>query len=249
MHTLLQDLRYGIRTLARKPSFTLVALFTLMLGIGATTAIFTIVDAVLLRPLPFTNPDRLVEIWNSAPQQKISYPGLTFDTLDQWRTGADFLDGFEGYQPVSLTLTGAPEPKLVQGTYVMRRIDGVSITREKELAVRAALGAGRGRILRQLLTESVLLSVSGGSLGVLLASWGVSVIAHSIPREINFFSTNPVSLDHRVLFFSLGVSGLTGVLFGLLPSLKASRINLNDSLAAGGRSNPAPWRRAVFATS
>ena len=405
MPTLLQDLIFGIRMLAKKPAFTLAALFTVMLGIGATTSIYSVVDAVLLRPLPYAHPDRLVEIWNSDPRQKVSYPGLTFDTLDQWR-GADFVEGFEGYQPISMPLTGQAEPRVLQGTYVsgglmpflgvrpqlgrllvpddgrpdrdhaivlsdavwrevyradpailgrpvilnkeefivagvmapnfrfpqpsgdfwipfslthdsvvskklhpwiiarlradvpldqaQKRMDAMAqrlqhdqprqagwsasllsldsrraepqtrrslmvllgavglvlaiscvnagsillaraVAREKEMAVRAALGAGRRRLIRQLLTESVLLSVLGGALGIALAGWGVAALVRSIPREIDFFSTNPIALNRGVLGFSLAVSAFTGVLFGLLPALRGSRANLHGPLARGGR--------------
>jgi predicted permease len=406
MATLLQDLIFGVRTLAKRPAFTVAALFTVMLGIGATTSIYSVVDAVLLRPLPYAHPDRLVEIWNSDPRQKVSYPGLTFDTLDRWRSAADFLDGLEGYQPVSMALTGAAGARVLQGTYVSEGLmaflgvrpqlgrllvpgdglpdrdhvvvlsDGVwrevygadpailgrpvvlnkeeflvagvmerdfrfpqpsgdfwipfalthdsvtskklrpwaisrlragvtleqaqtrmdviaqrlqrdqprqagwtaalisldskranpqtrrslmvllgavglvlaiscvnagsmllarGVAREKEMAVRAALGAGRWRLIRQLLTESVLLSVLGGALGVLLAGWGVAAMVRSIPREINFFSTNPIALNGGVLGFSLAVSAVTGMLFGLLPALRGSRANVHGPLAQGGR--------------
>jgi len=404
MPTLLQDLIFGIRTLAKKPAFTLAALFTVMLGIGATTSIYSVVDAVLLRPLPYAHPDRLVEIWNSNPLQKVSYPGLTFDTLDQWRNAADFLDGFEGYQPISMTLTGASEPRVLQGTYVseglmaflgvrpqlgrllvpgdgrpdrdhaivlsdalwrevygadpaiagkpvvldkeefivagvmardfrfprpggdfwipfalthdsvtskklrpwaisrlragvsleqaQKRMDAIAlrqperhpagwacslisldskranpqtrrslmvllgavglvlaiscvntgsmllaraVAREKEMAVRAALGAGRRRLIRQLLTEGVLLSLLGGALGVVLAGWGVAAIVRAIPKEIDFFSTNPIALNRGVLGVSLALSAITGVLFGLLPAVRGSRANLHGPLARAGR--------------
>src|ERR1019366_2959047 len=384
---------------------TLAALFTVMLGIGATTSIYSVVDAVLRRPQPYAHDDRLVEIWNSDPRQKVSYPGLTFDTLDQWR-GADFLEGFEGYQPISMSLTGQAEPRVLQGTYVsgglmpflgvrpqlgrllvpddgrpdrdhvvvlgdavwravyradpailgrpvilnkeefivagvmapdfrfpqpsgdfwipfalthdsvvpkklhpwiisrlragvpleqaQKRMDAMAqrlqhdqprqagwsasllsldsrraapqtrrslmvllgavglvlaiscvnagsmllaraVAREKEMAVRAALGAGRRRLIRQLLTESVLLSVLGGALGIALAGWGVAALVRSIPREINFYSTNLIALNRGVLGFSLAVSAFTGVLFGLLPALRGSRANLHGPLARGGR--------------
>ncbi|HEX3744017.1 MAG TPA: ABC transporter permease [Bryobacteraceae bacterium] len=406
MSTLLQDLVFGTRMLAKKPAFTLTALFTVMLGIGATTSIYSVVDAVLLRPLPYAHPDRLVEIWNTNTRQKVSYPGMAFDTLDQWRSAADFLEGFEGYQPTSMTLSTAGEPRMLQGVYVsgglmpflgvrpqlgrllipddgrpdrdhaivlsdslwrgvyradpailgkpvilnkeefvvagvmtpgfrfpqrsgdfwipfslthdsvvskklrpwivtrlragiplelaQKRMDAIAqrlppdpsrpagwsaslitldskraspntrrnlmvllgavglvlaiscvntgsmlltraVAREKEMAVRAALGAGRRRLIRQLLTESVLLSVLGGALGIGLAAWGVAALVRSIPREIDFFSTNPISLDRGVLAFSLAVSAVTGLLFGLLPALRGSRANLHGSLSLGGR--------------
>jgi putative ABC transport system permease protein len=411
MYSLLQDLRFGVRTLLKKPAFTAVALLTLMLGVGATTAIFTVVDAVLLRPLPFNAPDRLVDLINVIhhPGATLSYPGLTEETLDLWRSSTtDFLEDFQGYQPYPMQISGISEPKEATGEYVtgglmtflgvkpllgrillpddgapgrdhvvllsaafwlqtfggdpsevgktitinkesftvvgimprefrfprttdvwapfslahtsfaanaskrlrpwvitrlrsgisieqaQNRIDQISarlqaerprpdgwgmmvqsvnseraskdtrrnlcillgavafvlaiscvntgnmmlsqaVSREKEIAVRAALGAGQRRIVRQLLTESVLLSVAGGALGVIVASWAVGVITRVIPRKINFYSMNTISLDRRVLVFSFLVSVATGILFGILPALRASRANLSETMAAGGR--------------
>jgi putative ABC transport system permease protein len=104
-------------------------------------------------------------------------------------------------------------------------------TREREIALRASLGAGRFRILRQLLTESILLALLGGALGMLLAVWGKKIflaLADWFPRG------EEIKVDAAVLGFTLGVSIFTGILFGLAPALKASRVNLNESLKAAG---------------
>jgi putative ABC transport system permease protein len=113
-----------------------------------------------------------------------------------------------------------------------------SATREKEISIRAALGAGRGRLLRQLLTESVLLAIIGGVLGLLVAYWGRSALWSVRPPFLGNASID-LSFEPRVLLFTGGVSVLTGVLFGLAPAIRVSRANLNDMLKAGGRTGGA----------
>jgi putative ABC transport system permease protein len=121
-------------------------------------------------------------------------------------------------------------------------------TRQTEMAIRAAVGASRGRIVRQLLTEGLIVSLVGGAAGVLLAVWGVGVLSAAIPSSIP--RIDALTVDRLVLFFALGLSIVTGILFGLAPALTASRANLTESLKEGkggwsGRSAKNPLRSAL----
>lgn len=408
MNTFIQDLRYAVRVLAKSPGFAAIAVLTLALGIGANTALFSVVNGVLLNPLPYPQPDRLTALYSKTSQfdtSSISYPNFldwqrnnhSFSSVAAWRgddfnmtgTGeperlraemvsADFFtilgvqpvvgrlinaqDDHAGATPVvmlsqglwkhrfgsspqiigqTISLNGTaytvigiipasfyfignnfrlsdvyvPVGQWTDPTFLDRHIgmgmdaigrlkDGVTVTqaradmdsvaqglaklypdadkgsgisviplkqdmvgdiapllyvllgavgfvlliacvnianlllarstgRSREFAIRAALGAGRWRVIRQLLTESILLSVTGGILGLLLAAWGtraaIAVLPQALPRAGN------IGLETNVLFFTLGVSLFAGILFGLAPAVKASHSNLHESLKEGGR--------------
>jgi len=416
---MLNDIRYGLRQLIKHPAFTIIAIATLALGIGANTAIFSVVNAVLLKPLPFPEPEQLLAVGMTDARQKsqtdlnsLSYPDF-FDFRDQNRTlasvavyrdrsfaltseegatsvrgakvSAEFFDvlgikpkigrafvrdderaaggngGFKviisdafwkkhfaadpnvigrtvtldrrahtvigvmpaGFQfpiqndPIDFYVTIAEDAANPDGSKpqtesrgshsleaVARLKAGATVAqantdlstiaealakhypdtnthfgvlakplreemigdvraalyilfgavlcvlliananvanlllarasaRGKEIALRAAMGASRFRIIRQLLTESVLLAGLGGGFGLLLAQWGTEALIKTVPQNIPRISN--IQLDASVLIFTLLVSLVTGVVFGLVPAWQASHVDLNSSLKAGSR--------------
>src|SRR5881398_4001800 len=118
METLIKDIRYGLRGLWKRPGFTVVALITLALGIGANTAIFSLINAVLIRPLPFSEPERLVFLWNtrggSGGEPEPLGPGRMID----FRTQMTSFGAFAGISHLSYTVTGAGDPEQIQGSSV-----------------------------------------------------------------------------------------------------------------------------------
>ncbi len=407
MDTLLRDLRFGLRLMKKRKAITAAAVVCLALAIGATTVVYTIVDGVLLRPLPYEEPDELFLIWNQFPNQGISETllsggeftdlgeqserfetvaglipwyfnltegenperlvaarlsshmfrmlgtnaamGRTFDpaevennasvtvlshelwkrrfdrdpnivgrailldespytvigvmpesfrfmitNTDLWvplvvnpnvprhirgvrvigrlrddtsRTQAQaeldaiagrFAESFPGVYPLEsgygmtmqslndnvvgsirptlMALLGAVTLVLLIGCInVANLLLAQATTREREVSVRAALGAGRWTLLRQMLTESVLLAIMGGSLGILLARWGLEAIKNTqatrVPR------LHQIDIDLRILLISLAISIVTGVACGLIPAFRGARTNLFGVLKEGGRTS------------
>jgi len=407
MDILLRELRYSARSLIKSPGFTAVAVLVLALGIGANTAIFSVVNSVLLRPLPYSDPGQLVQLWEAKPaqgrneisasypnfadwrdqnhtfEQVVAYADWTFNLTDtggeperirsvivspaffsalgikpirgrvflagEDQTGKDLVaviseslwqrrfesdpniigrsvnlddksftvvgviargvqtpllsDEIELWAPVShgeaftnrqghylkviarLNPGATPQQAQAEMNTIASRLEqqypesnkglGVRVVslgdqivgnsrasllvmlaavvfvlligsanvanmllaraavRQKEMAIRTALGAGRWQIVRQLLTESMLLSLLSGTLGLLVAIWGIDLLVTLSPVDLP--RVKEVTIDLRVLGFTFAVSVLTGILFGLLPALQASRPNLNERLKAGGR--------------
>ena len=407
METFLRDLRYGVRMLVKRPGFTIVAVMALALGIGANSAIFSLVNAVMLRPLPYPDAARLVSIGSInmlSSQQDIGgvspadfwdwkERSQTFEQLATLSGGGSFsirdsdppelfngarvsFNFFEtfGVQPLlgrgfvaEDGLLNAPDtvvlshrlwmrrfggdPSVVGKTFVsseggttvigvmppdfkfpsfaevwiplardtsemrnrsnryfnvfgrfnrdqsiesaqaeLRAIAGQleaenprnkgwtarltpirealmggtrtallvllgavgcvlliactnvanlllarASSRRKEMAIRLALGAGRGRLMRQLLTESVVLGVTGGAVGLLLAAWGLDLLIGILPGKEAFQLPVDMHIDRTVMIFTLGISILTGVVFGLVPAWQASRPDVSEWLKEGGR--------------
>lgn len=423
MNTLWQDLRYAARTLRKRPGFTFVVVLTLALGVGANAAIFSVTNAVILKPLPFKQPDRLVHLWENTKRgerywrgQDSNFISVRPGTLNDWRARSRSFESLSGYRWTTMMLTGGERAEMVWANRVADRFfetlgvgaqlgrtfsaqdyepsaspvvvlsqalwrdrygadanivgrtvsldniahtivgvmpvgfyptrfespqlwtpyaftaedktnrvawgwtifarlrAGVSLNaaqtemdliaaqmeqaypehyqhmgcvlvpadaeiigslgllfflllaavalvllvacvnvanlllmrateREREFAVRAALGASRGRIVAQLLTESVLLAALGGALGLLLAWAGVRSLPALLPAAANVPRLDEVRLDWQAFAFTAGVSLLTGILFGLVPALRAARPDLNEGLKESGRGNAMSARR------
>ena len=397
MDSIIKDIRYGLRSLLKRPAFTAIAVITIGLGIGVNTAIFSVINAVLLRPLPYDDPSRLISFRanQSAPDladveaqsktfsrlggmvmQPLAYTagsepvqfqigqvtGGFFETLgvkpergrfvtnEDDKNGAPYVvvlshnlwvkqfnndeqilgkaiplsgnmytiigvmpatfvtprDNTEAWTPVHVSnpvaanFRGvhflrtygrlAPGTSLEQARTEMKVIDGnlaaqypadnknrstvlfpllerivgetrkslyilfaaVSFVlliacanfanlllaraaeRQREFVIRGALGAGRWRLMRQLLIESLLLSLAGGAAAIVLAYWGTSLLVSFKPE--NLPRLTEIGVDGRVLGFTLGISVLTGLIFGLVPAWAASRGRVGDALKEGARS-------------
>src|SRR5262250_508622 len=115
---MIQDLRFGLRMLLKSPGFTLIAVITLALGIGANTAIFSVVNAVLLRPLPFAEPGRLVALWESSARRPMSRDSISYPNFFDWRAQSQSLDSYFAFNYMSFTLTGDRQPEALNGVQV-----------------------------------------------------------------------------------------------------------------------------------
>jgi FtsX-like permease family len=162
------DLRFGARILVKNPGFTLVAVITLALGIGVSTTIFSAMESVILHPFSFPNQNRLVVIY----ERKVE--AFTVDLNE------DFTRGVRTY--MSFTLGAVAFVLLIACANVANLLLARGSARQTELAVRMALGANRRRVMRLLLTESLLVALLGGALGLGFSVWGITALANSLPQ-------------------------------------------------------------------
>src|SRR5262245_23336399 len=195
MQTLWQDLRYGTRTMLKKPGFTLVAVITLALGIGANTAIFSVVDAVLLRPMPYPDAERLVILWSTGSGENSAF-GSSMPDYREWRDQNRTLEGLAGFYYGDFNLSpGGGEPERVQGAYVTSNLFNV-------LKVSPALGRlftpeedqfGRHRVV--LLSHGLWQRSFGGDRSIIgreIKLGGESfTVAGVMPRGLPFFDNTP----------------------------------------------------------
>jgi hypothetical protein len=114
---MLQDIRFGLRMLARNPGVTALAVIALALGIGGNTAVFSVVNAVLLRPLPVSGPDRLVWIWANSPSRNLAFAFAAYSTYAEWKAGSESFESMSAYSPASASLTIGDDPERVVWTF------------------------------------------------------------------------------------------------------------------------------------
>ena len=412
MRNFLADLRYGVRRLLKSPGFALVAVVALGLGIGANTAIFSLVDRVLIRPMPYADPDRLVTLWEDASY--INFPRNTpsVANFEDWKKQNQVFTDLAGSRDRAGSLTGDGPPEMVLGgavtinlfqvlgvqpllgraftedddrpgvnviilsyglwqsryggdpgvigrnilvndakttiigvmppgftlpkrktqflspaqftpqmlnnrathllSVIARLKSGITLARaqsdmtaiasrlaqqypetnrqlgavvvplkdqivgntgtallvllaaagcvlliacanvanlllakaaarEREMAIRTAMGAARGRLIIQMMTESVMLAVAGGVLGLLLARLSMRVLAALIPTGLP--GASQLSIDGRLLAFTLGIALLTGIVFGIAPALETTSLDVSEKLKEGGRAGVGGKRR------
>lgn len=290
MSSLTKEIGFALRSLRKNPGFAATAIVTLALGIGASTAIFSVVNAILLRPLPYEDPERLAIVWADLRHRNVvDFPFAPGDFQDLREQGGEVFSGIAALQTGRQTITDdANRPEMVRMAFATSNIfdvlgmraaigrtffesDGIpqppppqpvaraqsgaaaapapppfptivvpshanllllrASARERELAVRAALGGSRWAIVRQLLSESLVLAGIGAGIGVLLAQGGIDLLVALAPTNLPRMDT--VRIDVWVLLFTIGASLLSAVLFGLAPALRASRPNLADVLRSG----------------
>src|SRR5438094_904059 len=287
VETALQDVRYALRTLRRNPGFTFVVILTLAVGIGAVTSMFTVVRAVLLRPLPYTQPDRLIEISETNPLKGWTHTVAAPANVADWRARNTVFTDIAGYIGVDnrgasqmqrfLSVNGEPQPVngiattgnpfdvlgvrleplhdimaadarptilmlfgavavlfLIVCANVASLQLGRGASRMREIAVRRALGAGRTRLVRQLLTEALLLSCLGAALGIALAAATPAILLRAAPSALPLFATPRI--DFPVLLFAAALAIVAPVVFGLAPALSTSSVDrLAERAESGSR--------------
>src|SRR5260221_211360 len=264
----------------------MTSIAVLALAIGANAAMFSVLHAALLKPLPYRSPDQLAMLWSEIPSQGAREARSAYVNVEQWRSQSKSFADLAVFDPVSVTVTTAAGAEhigvcrvspnffsllgvqpvqgrsfsaeeadqrqhlvLISHRFWVTRFGGApdtlgatkgaslslarSVSREREIAIRAALGASRARIVRQLLTESLTLAVASGLLGLLVALAVIRVVLAAKPG--NLARLNEIGLDPQVLGWNLALCFLTGILVGLAPAITMARRNLTPSGHEGAR--------------
>src|SRR5207237_358001 len=168
--------------------------------------------------------------------------GLGIHGIGRLKPGVTFEQAVADMDRISLNLTAVGFVLLIACFNFANLMLARSTGRSREFAIRAALGAGHGRLIRQLLTESILLAIAGGGLGLLLAHWATAATLSILPQQLP--RAAEISIDTRVLLFTLSISLLAGILFGLAPALKSSHPRLHETINETGRGSSAGRHRA-----
>jgi putative ABC transport system permease protein len=251
MPNLLRDLGYAMRMLAKYPGFTAIAVLTLALGIGANTAIFSFVNAALLKPLPYASPEKLFVL--GEPRQQAlaemrtinaalaaAHPVANASNQITMRSLGESITG--RIRPLLLILFGAVGFVLMIACANVAHLSlAKAATRKKEIAIRVALGATRYHIVRQLLSESLWLSSIGGALGLLWAVWGIRALISFAPERtrLEMPYVNSVHADMTTLSFLFVIIVLTGVAFGIVGALQVSKSDCAHTLREESRTSAA----------
>jgi len=225
MQTLIQDLRYGARMLLTKPGFTFVAVLTLALGIGANTAIFSVVNAVLLRPLTYKNPERLVSLWENVPGHGRwrASPANFHD----WKKQSTLFEDISAYGGSTMSLTGDGEPEQLHGSRVssgyfavvgVYAVSAFAVTtRTREIGIRAALGASRFDVIRLVLRNGASPVLGGLAVGAAIAV----ILGPALSGML--FGVTP--RDVMSLAISLAALASAALLASIVPARRAARID------------------------
>ncbi|MPZ16641.1 MAG: FtsX-like permease family protein [Luteitalea sp.] len=272
LERLVSDVRHAGRQLRQHPGFTAVAVLTIALGIGANTAVFSLINATLLYQPPYHEPSRLVDLWQNLPEAGMVRLGVSPAEYRDYRDRNRAFASTAAYETVALDATDGREAQRIKGvrirpetileplaaegaararpvlltfaaavafvlliacSNVANLLLGRAAARRREIALRSALGASAGRLIRQLLTESLLLAGTGGVLGCLLAHLITSVATRVGPEQAPGLQS--AAIDLRVLGFTVAVSLMTGLVCGLAPAIHSSRPNIGETLKSASR--------------